>query len=50
MGASSVRRWMKHYKDRNTDIAISRAVVDRELLQLSARSKNSTSSSDKTEG
>jgi hypothetical protein len=50
MGVSSVRRWVKHFKDGNTDIAISRAVVVRELLQLSATSKKSTSSSDKTEG
>jgi hypothetical protein len=28
MGVSSVRRWVKHFKDGNTDIAISRAVVD----------------------
>jgi hypothetical protein len=31
-GPSSVRRWVKHFKDGNTDIAISLAVVDRELL------------------
>jgi hypothetical protein len=50
VGVSSVRRWVKHFKDGNTDIAISRAVVDRDLLQLSATSKKSTSSSDKSEG
>jgi hypothetical protein len=49
MGASSVRRWVKHFKDGNTDIA-DQPVVDRELLQLSATSKKSTSSSDKIEG
>jgi hypothetical protein len=45
MGVGSVRRWVKHFKDGNTDIANSRAVVSRELLQLSATSKKS----DKTE-
>jgi hypothetical protein len=29
MGVSSVRRWVKHFKDGNMDITISRAVVDR---------------------
>jgi hypothetical protein len=48
MSASSVRRWMKYFKDGNRTSPISRAVVDRELLQLSATSKKSTSSSDKT--
>jgi transposase len=41
MGTSSVRRWVKHFKDGNTDIAY------QPLLQLSATSKKSTSSSDK---
>jgi hypothetical protein len=50
MGVSSVRRWVKHFKAETRTSPISRAVVDRKLLQLSATSKKSTSSSDKTEG
>jgi hypothetical protein len=50
MGASSVRRWVKHFKDGNTTSPISRAVIDREVLQLRATSKKSTSSSEKTKG
>jgi hypothetical protein len=42
MGTSNVRRWVRRTSP------ISRAVVDRELQQLSATRKNSTSSSDKT--
>jgi hypothetical protein len=43
MGTSHVRRWVEHFKNGNTDIAD-------QPLQLSATSKTSTSSSDKTEG
>jgi len=44
MGASSVRRWVKHFKDRNTDIT-----NQLHCGQLRT-SKKSMSSSDKTEG
>jgi hypothetical protein len=47
MGVSSVGRWVKHFKDGNRHIADHRAVVDRELLQLSATSKKLKSSSGK---
>jgi hypothetical protein len=50
MGASSVRRWVRHLRTETWTLPISRAVVNRELLQLSTTSKKSTSSSDKTEG
>jgi hypothetical protein len=39
MGTSSVRRWVKHFKDETRTSPISLAVFDRELLQLSATSK-----------
>jgi transposase len=50
MGTSSVRRWLKHFKDGNTDIADQPRCGRPELLQLSATRKKSTSSSEKTEG
>jgi hypothetical protein len=50
MGASSVRRWVKLLRTETGMSPIGRAAVERELLQLKATSKKSTSSSDETEG
>jgi hypothetical protein len=50
MGASSVRRWMKHFKDRNMDVAGSHAVLDQEVPQLNMKNINVTYSSKRTKG
>jgi hypothetical protein len=38
MGASSVSKWVKHFKEGNTDIADQPLRVERELLQMGVRS------------
>jgi transposase len=47
MGASSVRRWVKHFKDGNTDIADQ--LLSGRPKTAATESKKSMSSSDKTE-
>jgi transposase len=50
MGVSSVRRWVKHFKDGNTDIADQPRRGRQRTAATGTTSKKSTSSSNKTEG
>jgi hypothetical protein len=49
MGASSVRRWVKHFKDGNTDIA-DQPLCGRLRTAATERDKQKSTSSSKTEG
>jgi transposase len=50
MGVSSVRRWVKHFKDGNTDIADQPRCGRQRTAATKRNKKKSTSSSEETEG
>jgi transposase len=50
MGAGSVRRWVKHFKDGNTDIADQPSCGQQRTAATERNKQKSTSSSHKTEG